>query len=137
MSKIIALKDVLNNNSVKLIIYCLSFEKINKKPFFANKPLAEGLIKYDLPKRAFCIEECVFNYIEALPDNPLICSFDVLFNPAYNIDILKIFISLRKRINFELAWSGTFNGNSLIYAEYGYKDYHSYKVNDYDIICVI
>ena len=42
-----------------------------------------------------------------------------------------------KRRNYSIVWPGILKGNNLVYADYGYQDYKSYNITDYNVICVI
>lgn len=72
-----------------------------------------------------------------LPDEVIIKDFDVLFNPEYKVDMMKIMVVACKIKPFSAIWPGTLVENKLIYAEEGFKDYKTYSVEDYDVTCII
>ena len=102
-----------------------------------NKTLAEKLSKVSPPMRALRIPRIIAQVIDELPNNPVICDIDVLFNPDYRIDVLKILTEIDKQKNFTLVWPGIITDGKLIYGEEGYSDYKHYEISDYNIICVI
>ena len=70
-----------------------------------NKALAEELLKLRPRQRSLQMEKCLLNVLEELPDNPVVKDVDVLFNPAYTVDVLLVLISAYKRKPFRLVWS--------------------------------
>ena len=122
---------------LKPIIYCCSYKGITENAVSLNKLLAEALIKLKPMRRTMQIEKCFAEIIGELPEKVVIKDFDVLFNPDYKVDILKVMVNVCKTRPFSVVWPGKINGNKLMYAEEGYKDYKEYDVDDYDITCII
>lgn len=67
----------------------------------------------------------------------LLEEYEILFDPRYDVDAIKVFTELARRQKVVVKWCGRLNGNSLEYATPDDKDYHSFRIQDYDIICVI
>ena len=101
-----------------------------------NKALAEELLKLRPRQRTMQMEKCLLEVLHRLPKNSVVKDVDVLFNPAYKVDVLKVLISVYKQCPFRLIWSGTFKDGKLIYSEESYPDYQTYDVGEYDIICI-
>lgn len=101
-----------------------------------NKALAEELLKLRPRQRSLQMERCLVEVLKRLPENAVVKDIDVLFNPGYTVDVLKVLISAYKQRPFRLIWSGTFRDSKLIYSEEGNPDYKTYDVSDYDIICI-
>lgn len=101
-----------------------------------NYTLAELLIQYKPARRTFQVERCFQTALAKLPDRAVIKDFDVLFNPEYKIDVLKILIRNCKVKPFSVIWPGTLQDGKLIYAGIDYKDYKEYDVDAYDVTCV-
>lgn len=120
----------------KPIIYCSPAEDLIKQAVSLNHTLAEMLIQYKPTRRTFQVERCFQTALAKLPDEAVIKDFDVLFNPEYKIDVLKILIRNCKVKPFSVIWPGTLQDGKLIYAEIGYKDYKEYDVDAYDVTCV-
>ena len=83
------------------------------------------------------MEQCFGQVIETLPDETVIKDFDVLFNPDYGVDILRIMSSLAKSKPYRIVWPGACDGRRLIYAEEGFRDYKVYEIEKYDVTCVV
>ena len=83
------------------------------------------------------MENCVQKVLSSLPEDPVIKDFDVMFNPEYEVDILRIMIAQYKIKPFDLIWPGKYQEGKLIYAEEGYRDYKVFEISKYDVTCVI
>ena len=102
-----------------------------------NKLLAEALIKLRPRQRTIQLESCLQRIVSKLPVDCAIKDFDVMFNPEYKIDVIKILIELNKRHPLSVIWPGKCANNCLIYSEEQFADYKVYQINDYDILCVL
>lgn len=121
----------------RLIIYQTALDADKEKVFPVNKALAAELIKCKPMRRTMQLEKCFVKVLESLPEQPIIKDIDVLFNPAYKVDVMKLLSSAYKQKQFSLVWPGTFSDGKLIYSEEGYPDYRVYEIKDYDIMYVI
>ncbi len=126
----------LNQTLFWLLIYSKT-ELSPAEPFSVNKPLAEKLIKLKPTQRTIQLGKCFSEVISTLPSGVVIKDIDVLFNPAYKVDVIKILASAYKQKRFSLVWPGTYSDGKLIYSEEGYPDYRVYEIKDYDIMYVI
>jgi len=122
---------------LKPVIFCCSYADINENAVSLNKELAQALMMFSPKRRTMQIEKCFADMVAKLPDNAVIKDFDVLFNPGYNVDVLKIMVNACKAKPFSAIWPGTFEDGKLVYAEEGFRDYKTYDVNDYDITCIV
>lgn len=102
-----------------------------------NEKLAALLIKIKPERRSIKIGQCFQEVLDAAPENSCIRDFDVLFNPAYKIDVLQLLIVANRSKSFSVLWPGTVIDGKLVYAEDGYADYKEYDVEQYDITCVV
>lgn len=106
-------------------------------PLNLNIKLAEALIKYPQSQRRLKVNDEVMTIVSQCY-KPTFCeNYEILFDPRYDIDAIKVFIELARRQKVIVKWRGKLNGNSLEYATLDYKDYHSFRIQDYDITCVI
>ena len=78
------------------------------------------------------LEKCFVKVLESLPEQPIIKDIDVLFNPAYKVDVMKLLSSAYKQKQFSLVWPGSYADGKLTYSEEGYPDYRVYEINDYE-----
>lgn len=122
---------------LKPIVYCCPYECVTEHAMSINLGLAQKLKTFKPKRRTMQIERCFAEILAGLPDNAVLKDFDVLFNPDYKIDVLRIMVNTCKSKPFSIIWPGTLDGSRLVYAEEGFKDYKAYDVNDYDITCVV
>lgn len=140
MGVIIRARDYLPEKQMgmlKPIIFCVPSKEIAEKVVSVNKALAEELIKVRPNRRTVQLERCFNQVISGLPDGAVIKDFDVLFNPDYQVDVLKIFVTACKQKTFSVLWPGRPEGGKLYYAEEGFPDYKIYNIGDYDITCIV
>jgi hypothetical protein len=62
--------------------------------------------------------------------------FEMLFDPRYDIDVLRLFRDMSRRCKLIVRWCGGVDGDTLVYAEQGCRDYARYNPGDYKIACV-
>lgn len=63
--------------------------------------------------------------------------YEMLFDPRYNLDVMKLFCEASRHCKLFVKWCGSFVDDSIIYGEPGYADYAKYKVSAYNIACII
>lgn len=131
------LASVERNGMGTLLIYCSPDQELSDAAISINILLAKMLAQIKPDRRAMRMERCLQEVLRELPENPVLKEFDVMFNPAYEIDILQIFISLRRSRPFRLIWPGMLIDGRLVYAEAGYRDHKIFDINHYDVACVI
>ncbi len=102
-----------------------------------NVVLAKKLSALKPNRRSIRLEQCFRQILESLPDNPVIQDFDVLFNPDYEVDILRIMASVGKSRAFQVIWPGKFEDGRLKYAEEDYLDYKVFDTSKYDVTLVV
>ena len=120
----------------RLLIYMKAIQKMHE-PRSVSKPLAEALLACKPNRRSMKLEQIFNNVLDTLPDGVVIKDIDVLFNPDYKVDVLKILIESRKRKRYSVIWPGRCEDGKLIYSEEGFPDYKTYNIENYDITCVI
>ena len=72
-------------------------------------------------RRSMKLEQIFSEVLDLYPDHVTIKDIDVMFNPEYRVDVLKILISARKRKRYSVIWPGRFENGKLIYGEEGYR----------------
>ena len=127
----------LNNYEkiARLSIYSMRFREMLEGESL-SKELAEELLACKPNRRSMKLEQIFNSVLDRYPDGVTIKDIDVMFNPEYQVDVLKILIEARKRKRFSVIWPGRYEDGKLIYAEEGYPDYRVYEIANYDITCV-
>ena len=116
----------------RLVVYKKAIME-SQEPMSISKELADSLLACRPNRRSMKLEQIFNSVLDRHPDGVTIKDIDVLFNPAYKVDVLKILISARKRKRYSAIWPGKFEDGKLIYGEEGYADYKVYNIADYDI----
>ena len=122
---------------LKPIVYCCLYEGITEHAVSINLELAQALKTFKPKRRTMQIERCFADILSKLPDGVVLKDFDVLFNPDYKVDVMKMMVNTCKAKPFSIIWPGTFDGTRLVYAEEGFQDYKTYDVSAYDITCIV
>ena len=120
----------------RLLIYMKAIQKMHE-PRSVSKPLAEALLACKPNRRSMELEQIFNNVLDTLPDGAVIKDIDVMFNPDYKVDVLKILMASRKRKRYSVIWPGRCEEGKLIFGEEGFPDYKTYDIENYDITCVI
>ena len=133
---------ILNSYNNFLIISLIPLEAAkNKFKSFEilrlGEVLSNELIQVDKGRREFEVENVTRQIFDRIGTSKIIVSdIDILFNPAYRLDIIKLFMQLARNKKMIVQWPGESNSEFLIYSELKYDDYKRYAINDYDIICL-
>ena len=97
-----------------------------------NMELSRRLLsipKDDRPKYVEKTLKSMLNYRVPI----FVMDFEMLFDPRYEIDILRFFCEKARIINVAIKWPGKFADGKLIYASPEDHDYHEYDCNAYRI----
>ncbi|MBT8908683.1 hypothetical protein BTI62_02315 [Lactobacillus delbrueckii subsp. bulgaricus] len=121
----------------QLLIYFSQTHESSLKPVSISKSLSEKLRDISPRSRTIKLALCFQSVLDQYPDNVVIEDIDVMFNPAYQVDVLKILIEARKSKLYSVIWPGRYENGKLYYSEQGNSDYRTYEVKNYDIMCVI
>lgn len=124
-------------NMYRLIVYTNDKYEQEASAVSINKRLAEELRKLKPTRRTMQLEKCFNKILDSLPEKVVIKDIDVMFNPAYRVDVICILVEANKRHPFSLVWSGRYDDNRLLYSEEDLADYKAYEISDYDIVCVV
>lgn len=123
------------------IISCISKETISCK-FLEHKELSIGeklsseLRKYNKDERNSLVYQKVEEIVKESTEKLILTNLDILFNPDYKLDILRLVVQLSKNKNLIIEWPGIYDNESLIYSKPEYLDYRRYLIKDYDILCL-
>lgn len=122
---------------LKPIIYCCPCGDLENEAVSINILLSEKLIKHQPNRRTMRLEQCFGQVIDTLNDGVIIKDFDVMFNPEYQVDLLRIMIVACKKKTFSIIWPGKYEDGKLFYAEEGFPDYKVFNIEDYDVSCIV
>ena len=140
MGIVISKRDLSVIDKTKLmrpLIYCNPDKEIEERAVSLNVPLAKKLVAIAPKRRTLRMERCVQQVLGGLSADAIIKDFEVLFNPEYEVDILRILIAQYRIKPFDVIWPGRYENGKLIYAEEEYRDYKIFEINKYDITCVV
>ena len=119
----------------RLLVYFNGIKDMTE-PKSVGKEIADELLLCKPNRRSMKLQQIFNSVLDKYPDGVTIKDIDVMFNPEYQVDVLKILIEARKRKRFSIIWPGKYEDGKLIYAEEGFPDYKVYKIDDYDITYV-
>ena len=122
---------------LKPIIYCCPCRGLESEAISINLLLAEKLVKFQSNRRTMRLEQCFNQVLDTLHNGVLIKDFDVMFNPVYQVDLLRIMVVACKIKPFSIIWPGKCEDGKLFYAEEGYPDYKVFNIEDYDCTCIV
>lgn len=89
----------------RLLVYMKAIQKM-LEPKSVSKELAEGLLACKPNRRSMKLEQIFNAVLDKYPDGVTIKDIDVMFNPDYKVDVLKILIAARKRKRYSVIWPG-------------------------------
>ncbi|MDJ0306791.1 BREX-3 system P-loop-containing protein BrxF [Dehalobacter sp.] len=136
-------KDDINKTTIPIIL-CSLTPRLNKiiddshyYELSLNKLLAEALVKKDISDRPQSVTDEIMKIIASIHETVILTDYEMLFDPRYKMDVIRLFYEISRRAKILVKWCGTINDNRLEYATPAHKDFHTYNIQDYDIICVI
>lgn len=121
----------------KPIIYCCVFDDLANNAISINTLLTKKLAAVPPKLRTMRLEQHFNEVLNTLPDEVVIKDFDVMFNPEYQVDLIRIMVVTCKRKPFSIIWPGKYENGKLYYAEEGYQDYTVFNIEDYDVTCIV
>ena len=133
---------VLKTYNYFLIVDLLPIETIkNKFKDFEivslGQALSRELIQIDKNIRNAEVEKVTKSIFSGINSNKLIVTdIDILFNPLYKLDVIKLFMQLSANKKVIVQWPGKLDSNNLVYSEPKYEDYKKYEIKNYNIICL-
>lgn len=101
-----------------------------------NVAIARRLADISPTLRSIRLESCFVSALTDLPEGVVIRDIDVLFNPAYKVDVVALLCSAYRKHHFDLVWPGRFEDGQLLYAVEGCQDYKAFDIDRYDITCI-
>lgn len=136
-------KDVLEKTTTPIILSSYHakvarlIEDAKYETLNLNIKLSEALLKIAQKQRAERANDEIMKIISKCDKPIFLENYEILFDPRYNVDAIKVFVQLARRQKLIIKWCGAMTEDSLEYATFEHKDYHRFRIEDYDITCVI
>ena len=132
--------EILNTGQSGIpLVICTNAQRVKKRISDAgyqevhiNQELAKRLLDFpmeDRPKRVEKTLKGILNYHVPI----FVTDFEMLFDPRYEIDVLRFFCEKARIINVAIKWPGQFTDGKLTYATPEDPDYHEFDCNAYQI----
>lgn len=112
------------------------FEESEYRMVSVNKDLSRLLLNYPSDERCQRVEDTLKGMLNK-QESLLISDFEMLFDPRYEIDVVKFFCDQARVNNIAVKWPGAFTGSKLTYAEPDDPDYHEYNCDTYQMRIVL
>jgi hypothetical protein len=134
-------KDILAKSNIPVVFCSLSpaierlLNESNHQKLSLNLPLAKALAVQDENSRLLHVTDEVLKIVPTSAPTYL-TDYEMLFDPRYQLDVLRLFCKISRKVKLAAQWPGTLESNTLYYAEPEYPDYHAFDIQNYDILCV-
>ena len=137
MGKIVAMRRFLSTEAHgQLTIYVNPPQPVHTDSVSVGKMLAAAILKTEPQLRSKALGQILEDVLSGLVDNTTVRDIDVLFNPTYEVDVLRLLEIAYREKTYSVVWPGEYNDGKLTYSEYGYADYKEYAISEYAILCV-
>ena len=114
-------------------------KKINESNYHilsVNSLLSKELIQYHQDERIEKVEDSFRSLIKPY-EYVLITDFEMLFDPRYKLNVLKLFCDIARFNKICVKWPGKYTDGNLTYAEIEDLDYHKYDCSMYQVHIVL
>ena len=95
--------------------------------------LAKSVPREKLPSLTNVLEQL----LSGKPTDIILDRIDILFDPVWNVDVLKLLLSVGRNRRLYIAWPGLMLGNILTYSEQGRPDWRACEINAYNDLFII
>ena len=116
--------------------YLNSIFEISDETISLNLILAQNLLKFKADERTEMVHQEALDLLTQNVTPLLLKDFEMLFDPRYKIDTVKLITEVARRRKIIAIWPGTLNEGDLVYANADASDYQVFSIKNYDIICV-
>ena len=82
-------------------------------------------------RRPQALHSTVEQLLSTMPFDVVLRRVDILFDPAWRIDVLKFLLAVGRNRRLYILWPGTVSSSILEYSEPGYPDYCRYDISGY------
>jgi len=124
------------------IIICTQEQKVKIdvgkfKKYKINMDFVTRMLSYDAGIKKLEVTNTMRQLLD-LQDKPIVLlDFEALFDPIYDVDVIKLFEDLGKSNRLIIKWCGEYKNDELIFSKPENDDYHKYKIKNYNIFCVV
>lgn len=92
-----------------------------------SKELSKELMLVPKGERTFHVQDMLREIVSSAPTPVIVFdNIELLFSPDLQIDPLRAFENLSRNKTLVVAWTGSFNGKQLTWAEPGHPEYRVY-----------
>ena len=109
----------------------------NSEKVSLNLLLAERLAPIPPQQRPLRIMDELKNILYKNSTPLLLDRYEMLFSPAWKLNVLKIFADIARIRPIYVLWPGKCKNGYLTYAEPDDPEYRNYRITDYDVIVVL
>ena len=100
-----------------------------------NLELSRRMLEMTRSQRSRQVERLFRDVIAAVPgDVILLDNIEILFDPELEVDPLRLLQSSSRNRTMVASWNGSFQGETLIYAEPGHPEFQQFKQADAVVI---
>ena len=101
-----------------------------------NVKLSSALMKYQPENRYLEVLTELQQILIECGEAILLTDYEMLFDPRYKLDVMKVFCDFSKQMRLAIIWCGRCFEDVLEYSEQQYPDYHRYEIAKYNVICL-
>jgi len=94
--------------------------------------LSKNLLDIPVEERSSHVQEYIEDLLPPTEDIVLLDNTELLFTPELQIDPLRLFHIISREKILIVSWNGTYNGNTLTYAEPNHPEYRAYTTKEVD-----
>lgn len=91
----------------------------------------EKLFRAKTDSQEIDIEAVLGSVVNEINGNLLLKNTDVLFNPDYGVDVIRLLLHIGRNRKLFVIWPGEVTSTRLTYSEPNRFDYGEYNINDY------
>lgn len=101
-----------------------------------NLALSASLKELPVHMRPTSVSTKAKEIVAGMGEAILLENITMLMNPAYKLDVIKLFCELARTKKLAFLWPGAMEANALTYAEAGDPDHVRYELSNYDIVLI-
>lgn len=99
-----------------------------------NASLARALLMFPPSERPVHVSDCFTALLERQTTRVLLTDFEMLFDPRYKLDVLKLLCGAARVRALVVAWPGSCEDGRLVYAEPNAPEHRIFQLQNYNVI---